>query len=60
LSKQKRPERDRRRPTVEINLLGETKGRTGLAAKRRGCLGLGGGVFVVTLAALLGLWAGLH
>lgn len=52
MSRQKRPERDRRRSTVEINLLGETKGRTRQAAKRAGCLGFGG-VFLITLAGLM-------
>ena len=59
MGKQKRPERERRRSTVEINLLGETKTRPRQAAKRRGCLGFGG-VFLVTLAGLLLAWAGLH
>jgi hypothetical protein len=59
VSKQKRPERDRRRPKVEINLLGEAKGRTGSATKRRGCLGFGG-VFLMLLSSLLAIWVGIH
>jgi hypothetical protein len=59
LGKQKRPERDRRRSTVEINLLGETKARTRQTARARGCLGLGS-VFVLTVAGPLVAWTVLH
>jgi hypothetical protein len=44
---------------VEINLLGEAKGRTGSATKRRGCLGFGG-VFLMLLSGLLAIWVGIH
>lgn len=62
MGKQKRPERDRRRSTVEINLIGESKARAGQATKRKGCLGfLGlGSVLVMTFAGLLVALAGLQ